>query len=152
VDGAFTTESAMNVKQVREHYLVYLDTIHHGHHLEELGRFYAEDVVFHPELPQPGLAGLRPLFEVWFAAFPDFHVTVDDLLYVDGIIATRVTLSGTHTGGPFMGFPASGRAFRCIDHCYYRLQHGKFTEVWDLPDNLTMLQQLGIATLLQPGA
>jgi steroid delta-isomerase-like uncharacterized protein len=137
----------VNKKKVHEHYLYYLDTIHHGHHIEKLGEFYAEDVVFHPTLPQPGLAGLKPAFEMWLNAFPDLHVTVDELLYTDDIIATRLTVSGTHTGGPFLGIPAGGRDFRVIDHAYYRLHDGKFTEVWDLPDTLTMMQQLGAITL-----
>jgi steroid delta-isomerase-like uncharacterized protein len=132
----------MNAQQAREHYLSYME-IFHERRLDKLAHFYAQDVVVHPTLPQPGLEGLHAILGAWVTAFPDLRLMVDEVIYSDGILATRITIKGTHTGGPWMGVPPSGRAVKYIDHCFYRLRDGKFTEVWDLPDTWTLMQQMG---------
>lgn len=134
---------------MREHYLSYLD-VFHERRLEKLSRFYAEDVILHPTPPQPGLKGLTAVLEPWIVAFPDLRLTLHELIYTDGLVAVRLTISGTHSGGPFMGIAPASRAISYGDQCFYRFQDGKFTEVWDLPDSLALLQQLG-ARLSLPG-
>lgn len=42
------------------------------------------------------------------AALPDLRATVDDLVAEGDRVAARVSLTGTHTGGPLFGTPATG--------------------------------------------
>jgi predicted ester cyclase len=41
---------------------------------------------------------------------PDLHMSVDDLIGENDRVAARVTLTGTHTGEPFLGIEPTGRA------------------------------------------
>ena len=41
------------------------------------------------------------------AAFPDFHVTVEDVMAEGDVVSGRLRLRGTHTG-PFQGIPPTG--------------------------------------------
>jgi steroid delta-isomerase-like uncharacterized protein len=72
-------------------------------------RFMAEDFVEHEVIP--GMDNTREtprqLFAMMLAAFPDFRVTVHELLQDGDKVVARVTFSGTHEG-EFMGVPASG--------------------------------------------
>src|SRR4029450_4124158 len=46
----------------------------------------------------------------WFAAFPDFTLTSDELLIIDDRVVQLWTVSGTDTGG-FIGLPPTGKRF-----------------------------------------
>jgi steroid delta-isomerase-like uncharacterized protein len=72
-------------------------------------RFMAEDFVEGEAVPgiEPTRETPRQMFKMMLAAFPDFAVTVHDMLQDGDKVASRVTFSGTHQG-EFMGVPASG--------------------------------------------
>jgi len=72
-------------------------------------RFMAEDFVESEAVPgiEPTRETPRQMFKMMLAAFPDFGVTVHDMLQDGDKVASRVTFSGTHQG-EFMGVPASG--------------------------------------------
>ena len=72
-------------------------------------RFMAEDFVEGEAVPgiEPTRETPRQMFKMMLAAFPDFRVTVHDMLQDGDKVASRVTFSGTHQG-EFMGVPASG--------------------------------------------
>jgi predicted ester cyclase len=42
------------------------------------------------------------------AALPDLHASVEDLVAENDRVAARVNLTGTHTGAPLFGVPATG--------------------------------------------
>jgi predicted ester cyclase len=56
----------------------------------------------------------------------------------------RLTFTGTHAG-TFMGKPATGRPVKFLAIDILRIEHGKIVEDWHLEDNLTFMQQLGVA-------
>jgi predicted ester cyclase len=96
--------------------------------------------------PPPGLPadieGAKQQFGI-FQAFPDLHVTVQDLIAEEDKVMARLNIRGTHQG-PFMGLPPSGRhvTFAAID--IHRIAGGKSVEHWDTSDTLGLLQQLGV--------
>jgi predicted ester cyclase len=62
-------------------------------------------------------------------------------------VATRMTWSGTqqvHLGA--FDAPSTGRRMEQDNWAFARVVCGKIAEVWVLPDNLTMLRELGIIT------
>ncbi len=75
------------------------------------------------------------------AAFPDFHMTIEDILDDGDRVWVRSTARGTNTG-PFMG-PPTGRKMEVTVFDLCRVQNGKIVEHWGVPDRFTILQQIG---------
>lgn len=106
--------------------------------------FVRADLIDHslpPGLP-PGLAGFKLLVDGFRAAFPDLHITIDDLMAQDDKAAARVTFRGTQRG-EFQGQPASGRSFSMGAVGILRFEAGRVAEHWAVLDLLGLLSQLG---------
>ena len=122
----------------------YLDEIWNHGHQEKEREFVAEKVIVHaPPVPGPGSAAGPPQLATMFrAALPDLSLN-SDIVFGDG---DRVVLSymvtGTHTGTPLFGVPASGRPLTISGINIFRIKDGKITERWGLVDNAGLMQQL----------
>jgi steroid delta-isomerase-like uncharacterized protein len=119
-----------------------------------LGLVVDRDVCIHPGTPgaTPDTRGIEEL-EVAFGrfhdAFPDLHITVDDLIESADRVAVRWTATGTHRG-VLAGIPATGRAVRWGGIDLYRLRDGMIVEWWRNDDVLGLLGQLGQDPLALP--
>ena len=107
--------------------------------------FLAPDFVEREELPPgvpPGREGVKQLTAMMRSAFPDFKVTIDDLVAESDKVVIRQTWRGTHKG-EFMGIPPTGRSvsFQVFD--VIRFAGGKVVEHWGLMDSMSLMQQLG---------
>jgi len=76
-------------------------------------------------------------------AFPDFQVTVEDVVAEGDKVARRVTLSGTHKG-EYMGIPPTGKQMTMGVITIERIEGGKIAEQWGEADMLGLMQQLGV--------
>lgn len=94
--------------------------------------------------PAPGRQGLLMTLDMFRAGFPDFHVTVEDVVASGDKVASRGYFTGTHTG-EFMGIPATGKQIKVAYADIWRAENGKMMENWVQLDNLGMLRQLGVA-------
>lgn len=79
-------------------------------------------------------------------AFPDLHLTIDDLITEGDQVAVRLTLRGTHTSDlvTVMHIPATGKQVTESIIAVVRFTDGKVVEVWSQADTLGFLQQLGV--------
>ena len=75
-------------------------------------------------------------------AFPDWHLTIDDLIATDVQVVVRWTGRGTHRG-PYRGVAPTGRAVANRGITIWRLAGGRLVERWWAADTLGLLQQLG---------
>ena len=98
-----------------------------------------------PGFPQPirGPEGLKQYFLVLRTAFPDLHLTIEDMVAEGETVVTRQTSRGTHQGD-LMGMPPTGQQMMVTGMAIHRLADGKFVESWINADNLGLLQQLGV--------
>ena len=89
-----------------------------------------------------GPEGLKRTISILRSAFPDFTLTIEELVAVGDKVWARQRGGGTNLGS-FAGFPPSGRkAFTdVIDIC--RFEDGKMVEHWGVPDQLGMMMALG---------
>ena len=94
-----------------------------------------------PGLP-PGRDALKQLGPLVVMAFPDVHVTVEDLIAEGDKVVERTAAGGTHKG-EFYGIPATGKQITWTEIHIYRLKDGKITELWSQIDLLGLLTQLG---------
>ncbi|HLQ29843.1 MAG TPA: ester cyclase [Ktedonobacteraceae bacterium] len=75
-------------------------------------------------------------------AFPDFHLTIEDLVAEGDKVVFRMTGRGTHRG-TFMGTPPGGKQMTISIIDIARFADGKIVEHWGNRDDLGMLQQIG---------
>ena len=87
------------------------------------------------------LAGIR-------TAFPDWHLTVEDMIADGDRVAFRATIRGTHKG-TFQSIAPTGKAVTVSALDIVRIENGKLVEHWGGPDLLSLLQQLG--AVISPG-
>jgi steroid delta-isomerase-like uncharacterized protein len=108
-------------------------------------QFHANDFVGHvlglP--PIQGLEALKHLASGYLSAFPDLHITLEDMIAEGDKVMTRVSWRGTHKG-EFIGIPPTGKQVTVTGMYEYRIAGGKIAEWWDYSDNLGLMQQLGV--------
>lgn len=80
--------------------------------------------------------------ELW-AAFPDLAISIDEMVAEGDKLAARCTAQGTHNGN-LMGIPATGKRIVATTWQISQIVGGKAVEVWELPDALGMMIQLGV--------
>lgn len=92
--------------------------------------------------PGPGPEGFRAVVGMFFEAFPDMRITLDDVIGEGEKVVTRGHWVGTHKGA-FMGVPATGKSVNVKFMDMWRLENGKAVENWVQMDLLSLMQQLG---------
>jgi steroid delta-isomerase-like uncharacterized protein len=111
--------------------------------LEAAEKYIAPDFVNHNAFPGqvPGPDGVRDLVATFRGGFPDLHGTLNRVLSEGEMVATHLTMRGTH-GGEFMGIPASGRTITANGMGMYRIENGKIAEAWVMFDSADLLRQI----------
>jgi len=109
---------------------------------EFLAPNFVEREVLPPGTPS-GREGVKQLTMMFRTAFPDFNVSIDDMIAEGDKIVARTTWSGTQKGD-FMGIPSSGKrvSFDVID--IIRISEDKGVEHWGVMDSSALMQQLGV--------
>jgi steroid delta-isomerase-like uncharacterized protein len=109
------------------------------------GDLVADDFVEHQGGPgfAPTKDGTLEFFRFLLAAFPDMHMSVEDLVADGDKTVARVKLTGTHKGD-FMGVPPAGTRVdvQLVDIMRFN-RAGLVCEHWGVADMLSLLQQLG---------
>jgi steroid delta-isomerase-like uncharacterized protein len=117
-------------------------------HVDEL--FTPNAVLHTPDGQLTGLDGATFLLHAYATAFPDFQMTINDMIAEGNQVAVRWTFTGTHHG-PLLNIPPTGRRFNVPGGIgIFRLSAGKVEEGYFAWDKFALLQQLGV--LPAPGA
>ena len=111
--------------------------------LDAAFELYAPDYIYHGPGGQElrGRDGIRGLWAVFLAAFPDLHSTVDDVISEGDKLVLRWTIQGTHTG-EFLGIPASNKQMTLHVTEIFRIANGQLVEAWDQYDRLHLMEQI----------
>jgi steroid delta-isomerase-like uncharacterized protein len=119
-------------------YLSYL-TYCNAHDFDSMAAFYTPTINVNdaPMDPDAVTAQFAPLI----SGFPDWHWDMRHIVVDDHDIAVHFTVTGTH-GGTFQGIEATGRRVAVSEFTLYRVEDGKFAEVWDLLDMDALLKQI----------
>ena len=111
--------------------------------LEEV---YAADLVWHePDQDVQGIEEAKQYLSMYLTAFPDLNTTVEDAMAEGEKAVTRWTISGTHQGEIEEFGPPTGRPVEIKGITIHRIEDGKIVEEWERYDNLSIMQQLGLA-------
>ncbi len=116
---------------------------------------FAPTFIYHdPALPDVGtLEDYKRGFAETRSAFPDTHLTIEDLIAEGELVVVRLTWRGTNTGDfvmPPMHIPATGKQVLVTAIVIIRLAEGKAVEFWGQFDNLGWFQQLGLLPMAEP--
>ena len=88
-----------------------------------------------PEAVKRGVAKRR-------AAFPDIHVTIEDMVAEGDKVVARLTFRGTHKG-EFQGVSATNKEVTWSGIWIYRVDGNRLVERWHNYDMLGLMQQIG---------
>jgi steroid delta-isomerase-like uncharacterized protein len=90
-----------------------------------------------------GAEKLKEVFARLHKAFPDLHVTVEDLIAEGDKVVSRNTVTGTHQG-EYMGLPPTGKSITYNEIFIVRFKSGRIAETWGVVDVLSQMKQLGV--------
>ncbi len=111
--------------------------------LEEV---YAADLVWHePDQDVQGIEEAKQYFSMYLTAFPDLTATVEDAMAEGEKAVTRWTIRGTHQGELEEFGPPTGRPIEIKGITIHHIEDGRIAEEWEAYDNLSIMQQLGLA-------
>lgn len=122
--------------------------------LEGLDAVVDPDIQFHSSFAGEvvGRDGFRQVLLGLLTAFPDHHVSIEDMLVDGDKVTVRHTHHGTHQG-PFGAIPPTGKTIAVPGIEILRVKAGRIVEFWHLDDFLGLLQQLGVVpSLAEPAA
>lgn len=107
-------------------------------------RFASPDFIehqhgFHP----PNAEGAKKAIVNLHRAFPDFTLTIEDLIADEEIVWGRMTGRGTHKN-QFGPIPPTGKKFEITVIDIMKFRDGKLIEHWGVPDRLALMEQLGM--------
>jgi steroid delta-isomerase-like uncharacterized protein len=110
-----------------------------------IDEFVEPDAMIRTPLPLD-VTGAEALKQVWAAllkAFPDLHLTVEDMIAEGDKVVVRNTVTGTHRG-EYMGLPPTGNSVTYNEIFIFRFVDGRVAETWGVVDVLSQMKQLGV--------
>ncbi len=120
--------------------------------LDSLDELHSASYVEHrPPLPDvTGLDAFKQMVAGAHQTFPDFHITIDELILEGDKLAVRFSWTGTHLGqSQNFPVPPTGKQLIVTGSHILHLEGGNLIEGWQHADNLGLFQQLGLVP--QPG-
>jgi steroid delta-isomerase-like uncharacterized protein len=115
------------------------------------GREAVIDQMIAPQTPARGLAqggrtlvgpaAFKEFYRPMRAAFPDIHVTVDDVVVEGDQSVCRLTAHATHTGDG-LGVPPTGRRISFTAIVWLRWKDGQVVDGWNEFDSARLMGQI----------
>lgn len=120
-----------------------------AHDIEGFAAVLADDVVFEAPggMRGEGKTACVGFYGGWFRAFPDAHVEVHNVHFIDDVAVEEGTFSGTHNGvlhSPAGDIPPTGRPISLPYIHVLRYRDGMHVSFNLMFDRLQMLEQLGL--------
>ncbi len=112
--------------------------------LHSLDALMAPNFVLHMHAQQAqGLDVSKRVIEDEITAFPDLHVTIEDIVAERDKVCVRLHETATHRG-EYRGLAPTGNKLAYTVVAIWRLVEGMIVEGWIVYDQLDFLKQLGV--------
>jgi steroid delta-isomerase-like uncharacterized protein len=139
-----TTQEASNKETFRRFY----DAMNSGDAeviSKTIDELVAPDAVIGTPVPIEGTGAqkLKEVFGRLLRAYPDLHITVQELIAEGDKVVGRDSVTGTHQG-EYMGLPPTGKSVTYNEIFIARFAGGRIAETWGVVDVLSLMQQLGV--------
>ena len=89
-----------------------------------------------------GARAMKEVFARLHRAYPDLHITVEDVMAEGDKVVNRNSVTGTHRG-EYMGIPPTGKSVTYNEIFIFRFLNGRIAETWGVVDVLSQMRQLG---------
>ena len=134
--------SEANKALVRRFY----DEVSNQGRIEVIDQICTPDFITHspPSGTAPNPEGMKQMVGIVRSAFPDWNITVEEMISEGNTVVARITIRGTHTGD-FLGIPATGKAFAVKGMDLLHVVDGRATEVWHYEEEGALWQQSSIS-------
>jgi predicted ester cyclase len=107
-------------------------------------RYTSENFIEHQYgFNPPNVIGVKKAIESLHKAFPDFSMTIEDLVIQDDKVWGRMTARGTQKG-QFGPLPPTGKKMEITVIDILRFKDGILIEHWGVPDRFALMEQLGM--------
>src|SRR5215207_1287274 len=110
----------------------YYEEVINGRNLDAVVDYFADERI---------VEGVRRGCFSYFTAFPDLHVSLDELIEEGDAVFLRSTLTGTHDG-EYKGIPATGRHVAAEAAEVFRIADSKFAGYWCLTNVAGLMRQI----------
>ncbi len=121
----------------------YLAEVYNNKNMAAIDELMASNFVAHAYGPPGDREGYKQTVSMLFTGFPDYHLTVEDMVAEGDRVAVRFTWRGTHKG-EFAGIGPTGKQVNVTAMTIHRISDGKVVETWGLVDRLGQMQQLDV--------
>ncbi|MDB4583410.1 ester cyclase [Draconibacterium sp.] len=122
---------------------VFTEDFWNKHNMGAYEKYFTTDFVAHYADGDYNFEQYKGICQAYFTAFPDLHITTNDLL-AEGDKVTKVWTANCTHNGELMGIPATGKQIEVKGIEVLRIADGKIAENWVSMDNLGMMQQIGV--------
>ena len=85
---------------------------------------------------------VKGLVTMYRTAFPDLHLTIEEMIVADDVVTSRWRSAATHKG-EFQGLPPTGAAAEVTGVTISRMANGKIVEERVFMDSLKLMQVVG---------
>lgn len=123
----------MNAQENKQLVHRMIEKVWNRHNLDKVSEFIGDELI----------AEALEHDQQFLAAFPDVHVTIEDLVGEGDKIVARLHVKATNTG-PFAGQPPTGRQVQFRSIRIYRIADGRIVETWAMQDRFGLMEQLGL--------
>jgi predicted ester cyclase len=110
----------------------YYDEVLNGRELDRVGEYFADERI---------VEGVKRGCFSYFQAFPDLHVSIDELIAEGNKVFCRSTMTGTQDG-EYKGIPPTGRHVAAEAAEVFTIEDGKFVGYWCLTNVAGLMRQL----------
>ena len=122
---------------------VFAEVLSNGH-FDRAAELYSPDFINHGIHGNVGLREDQDAARGWKQAFPDLVITPEKLIAEGDLVTVYWIARGTNTGTG-NGLPATGKSMEGTGITIWRIVDGRITDEWSAFDQLSILQQLGLA-------
>ena len=110
------------------------------HDFDRMASLYTPTIKVNDVAMDP--AAVTAQFAPLISAFPDWHWEMRHIVVDGDYIVLHFTVTGTHRGA-FQGIEPTSRRVTVSEFTLYRVEDGRFAEVWDLTDMDAVMRQIG---------
>ena len=121
----------------------YTEDFWNNQNIAAFEKYFSTDFIIHLDDGDLNYEQFNGFCKSYFSAFPDIHITTDDLIAEEDKVTKVWTMNGTHKS-EFIGVPATGNRVMIKGIEVFRIADGKIAEIWISMNNLGLMQQLGV--------